>query len=78
MSITMAVDDAAGKLKALVHGLFPGSEIILTENEQPVARLVAVPPRKTSTRPGPGLCRSMISYIAPDFDAPLEELKEYM
>ena len=29
-------------------------------------------------RPGPGLCKGSILYMAPDFDAPLEEMKEYM
>lgn len=56
-----------------------GEEIIITENHQPVAKLVsepAKPPRKQ--RPGPGLCKGMITYIASDFDAPLEDMKEYM
>ena len=29
-------------------------------------------------RPGPGACKGMILYMAPDFDAPLEDMKEYM
>jgi len=29
-------------------------------------------------RPGPGLLKGMITYMAPDFDAPLEDLQEYM
>jgi hypothetical protein len=29
-------------------------------------------------RPGPGACQGMIFHMAPDFDAPLEDLKEYM
>jgi hypothetical protein len=29
-------------------------------------------------RPAPGACKGMIQYMAPDFDAPLEEMKEYM
>jgi len=33
-------------------------------------------PRKP--RPGPGLFKGVITYMAPDFDAPLEDLKEYM
>ncbi len=34
-------------------------------------------PAKPS-RPGPGVCKGMITYMAPDFDAPLEDMKEYM
>jgi hypothetical protein len=29
-------------------------------------------------RPGPGACKGSILYMAPDFDAPLEDMKEYM
>ncbi len=28
--------------------------------------------------PGPGACKGMILYMAPDFDAPLEDMREYM
>jgi prevent-host-death family protein len=79
MSTTITVDEAQAKLKELIHRMAPGEEVIITENEQPVAKLVsepAQPPRKQ--RPGPGLCKGMITSIAPDFDAPLEDMKEYM
>ncbi len=29
-------------------------------------------------RPAPGLFKGVITYMAPDFDAPLEDMKEYM
>ena len=29
-------------------------------------------------RPGPGLLKGTILYMAPDFDAPFEDMKEYM
>ena len=29
-------------------------------------------------RPGPGACKGMVLYMAPDFDAPLEDMREYM
>ena len=29
-------------------------------------------------RPGPGLFKGSILYMAPDFDAPLEDMREYM
>ena len=42
-----------------------------------MAKLVSEP-AKPKQRPGPGLCKGMITYVAPDFDAPLEDMKEYM
>lgn len=41
---------------------------------------VVVRPRLAvmQSRPGPGLCKGMVTYIAPDFDGPLEDMKEYI
>jgi antitoxin (DNA-binding transcriptional repressor) of toxin-antitoxin stability system len=82
MSATIAVEDAQANLKELIHQLAPGEEVILTENHKPVAKLVGTPalpsPGPKPARPGPGLCKGMITYMAPDFDAPLDDMKEYM
>ena len=79
MSVTITVDEAQARLKELIHQLAPGEEVIITENQHPVAKLVSEQAnRPFGSRPGPGLCKDMISYIAPDFDAPLEDMKEYM
>ena len=76
---TITVEEAQAKLMESIHQLAPGEEIVITENQQPVAKLVSQQrePAKPS-RPGPGLCKGMITYMAPDFDAPLEDMKEYM
>jgi len=58
--------------------LAPGEEIVITENQQPVAKLVSEQPKTKPSRPGPGVCKGEILYMAPDFDAPLEDFKEYM
>jgi antitoxin (DNA-binding transcriptional repressor) of toxin-antitoxin stability system len=78
IAMTITVDEAQAKLKQLVQHLTPGEEVILIENEQPVAMLVGAPLKSARQRPGPGLCKGMITYVAPDFDAPLEDMKEYM
>ena len=79
MSATITVEEAQAKLRELIHGLAPGEEIVITENQQPVAKLVSEQPKGARpARPGPGLCKGMITYMAPDFDAPLEDMKEYM
>jgi antitoxin (DNA-binding transcriptional repressor) of toxin-antitoxin stability system len=79
MQTTLAVEDVKLTLTELLDSLTPGDEIILTRNQQPVARLVSEPVKpKPGLRPPPGLGKGMISFIAPDFDAPLEDMKEYM
>ena len=79
MSRSITIAEAQARLDEIIRQLTPGQEIVIVDNEQPVARLIsepAMPPVKQ--RPGPGLCKGMITYIAPDFDAPLEDMKEYM
>ncbi len=79
MTTTMAVEDIPLTLTEILDTLTPGDEIILTRNQQPVAKLVGTAPiPQPQQRPGPGLCKGMITHIAPDFDAPLEDMKEYM
>jgi antitoxin (DNA-binding transcriptional repressor) of toxin-antitoxin stability system len=79
MSTTISIDEAQARLKDLIHQLTTGEEVIITEDQQPVARLVGERPSPArSPRPGPGLCKGMITYMAPDFDAPLEDMREYM
>lgn len=77
MSVTVTVDEAQAKLKDLIHQLTPGDEIIITENAQPVAKLVGEPAKQRQPRV-PGLGKGSIIYMAPDFDAPMDEFKEYM
>ncbi len=77
MSTTITVEEAQAKLKDLIGNLASGEVIIITENQQPVARLVGDRPTR-APRPAPGLGKGSILYMAPDFDEPLEEFREYM
>ena len=74
---TVSIEEAQANLKELVGGLSKGDEIVITQDSQPVARLVGET-RSRPSLPEPGLGRGEIIYISPDFDAPLEEFKEYM
>ena len=79
MSATISIEEAQVNLRELVHRLAPGEEVVITENQRPVARLVSEQTKRDARhRPAPGLGKGMITFIAPDFDAPLEDLKEYM
>ena len=55
MPTTMAVEDIKWTLPELLDRLVPGEEIILTRNQQPVAKLVGEAPKPAlKQRPGPG------------------------
>lgn len=78
MAASITLEEAQAHLKELIGKLAPGEEMIITDNQQPVAKLVGESLKSNRPRPEPGFGKGMITYIAPDFDAPLEELKEYM
>lgn len=79
MSTIITLEEAQSKLKDLIHQLAPGDEVVITENQEPVAKLVSTPKKEAKpSRPGPGFLKGSIIYMAPDFDAPLDEMREYM
>ena len=73
---TISIQEAQSRLSDLIHNLSPGDELVITENNQPVARLSRSEP-KTQWPCKAGSAKGKI-WMAPDFDAPLEEFKEYM
>jgi antitoxin (DNA-binding transcriptional repressor) of toxin-antitoxin stability system len=77
---TVTLEEAANRLSELIHGLSPGEELVITENDQPVARLTGTTPESDADTPRrqSGTLRGTVLYMAEDFDAPLEEFKEYM
>jgi antitoxin (DNA-binding transcriptional repressor) of toxin-antitoxin stability system len=72
---TISLEEAQTRLPELVAGLGPGEEVILTRDDEPVARLVGEaakgPPRL------PGNCQGLIT-IRSDDDAHLADFKDYM
>ncbi|MEX0712924.1 MAG: type II toxin-antitoxin system prevent-host-death family antitoxin [Pirellulales bacterium] len=75
---TVSLQEAQAKLSDLIHQMTPGDEVVITENNQPVARLVFVTSRPRRQPRRPGTLRGTVLYMAPDFDAPLDDFKEYM
>ena len=75
---TVTIQEAQNRLADLIHRLVPGDEVLITDNEQPVARLVSaavIQPKKVRQL---GTLKGTVLYMAPDFDAPLDDFKEYM
>jgi len=57
------------QLSELIHDLKPGDEVVVMENNHPVARLI--PTGAPSKRRTLGSLRGAVRHMAPDFDAPL-------
>jgi antitoxin (DNA-binding transcriptional repressor) of toxin-antitoxin stability system len=73
--VTVTVQEAQAKLPDLIHNLTPGDEVVITENNLPVAKLVASPAHQI--RPQPGRGKGMLTILVED-DEHLEHFKEYM
>ncbi|MGI8544150.1 MAG: type II toxin-antitoxin system Phd/YefM family antitoxin [Aridibacter sp.] len=62
------------RLPDLIESVIKGEEIIFTQNDLPVAKLVAISGEKP--RPQFGSAKGMFT-LAEDFNAPLEDFDEY-
>ena len=56
-------------------GWFPGEELVLTVQGE--TKAIVTRPSRTSSRQ-PGTAKDAKHWMAPDFDAPLEDFAEYM
>ena len=76
MSATITVEEAQAQLKELIGNLAPGEELVITDNQQPVAKLVGerAPQRKPRV---PGRCKGMITLLVED-EEHLKDFAEYM
>lgn len=67
----VSIKEAKAKLPELIHKLKPGDEVVITDKNEPVARLLpaATPPARRKL----GSMRGTVTYMAPDFDTPLRQ-----
>jgi prevent-host-death family protein len=76
--LTVTIEEAQNKLTELIHQLAPGEEVIITENQEPVAKLVSqLPKPRPGLRPPPGLGKGFITVVSDD-DEHLKDVEEYM
>jgi prevent-host-death family protein len=74
---TVTLQEAQATLPDLIHRLAPGEEVVITENNQPVARLVPTAP-PAGVRKAPRLGTLKGTVLSMDhFDDPLDDFKEY-
>jgi antitoxin (DNA-binding transcriptional repressor) of toxin-antitoxin stability system len=73
---SVSIQEAQTNLRELIHQLEPGEELVITENDQPVAKLIAARP-PVRQRPEPGRCKGMITIVSDD-DEHLKDFEEYM
>jgi antitoxin (DNA-binding transcriptional repressor) of toxin-antitoxin stability system len=76
MSATITVEEAQAHLKELIGNLAPGEELVITEGQRPVAKIVGqgVPARKPRQA---GRAKGKLLILAED-DEHLKDFEEYM
>jgi len=75
---TITIQEAQANLVDLIHRLIPGEELVITENDRAVAKLVVPPPSEPEKGPRQlGTLRGTVLSME-HFDDPLEEFEESM
>jgi antitoxin (DNA-binding transcriptional repressor) of toxin-antitoxin stability system len=72
---SVTIEEAQARLPELIGGLAPGQEVVITQNNQPIAQLIALPSEQP--HPVPGRCKGMLTIISED-DEHLKDWAEYL
>ena len=75
--MTATIEEVQARLPEFLDRVAAGEAVVITRDGRPVARLVAEEPAKREPRKL-GTLKWTVLYMAPDFDAPLDDFKEYM
>ena len=70
------IHQAKTHLSKLIRKALDGEEVIIAKRDKPLVRVEAVRSKTLKRKIGWG--KGLVTYIAPDFDEPLEDLAEYM
>ncbi len=72
---TVNLDDAKAHLREIISGLNPGEQLVIVQEGEPVATLTRARPNGWPCTAG--TAKDTKHWMAPDFDAPLEDFREY-
>ncbi len=72
---TVNLDDAKAHLREIISGLNPGEQLMIVQAGEPVATLTRTGPNRWPCTAGSA--KDTKHWMAPDFDAPLEDFREY-
>jgi len=69
------IDEAQAHLRQVINGLNAGEPITITDQGRPVATLSRNAPKQWPCKAGSA--KSTDHWMAPDFDEPLDDFKDY-
>lgn len=76
MSLTISMEEAQATLPEIIRTLGPGEEVLITQDDQPVAKLIIQPQAARQPR-RPGSAKGILTIVSED-EKHLEDFKEYM
>ena len=74
--LQLTIHEAKTHLSKLIQKALAGEEVIIAKGKQPLVKLVVLPEVRPQRRIGGA--KGMITFIAEDFDAPLEDFQDFM
>jgi prevent-host-death family protein len=72
----VTIHEAKTNLSKLIKKALAGEEVIIAKGNEPLVKLVSLPGKKTKRRLDGA--KGLVKHMSDDFDAPLEDFKEYM
>lgn len=78
--VQVSLDEAKERLSDLIDAASQGETVLIEKDGEQgaqIVQLVAVP-KQSNRRPKFGSAKGLILYMADDFDAPLDDFREYM
>lgn len=72
----MTLEDAAAQLPQIISKLAPGERLVIVDNGKPLATIIRNGEKPWACKAGSA--RNTDHWMADDFDAPLEDFREYM
>jgi prevent-host-death family protein len=73
---TVNIEDAQARLPQIIADLNPGEPVVITQAGEPVATLTRSAADQWPSKAGSA--KNTAHWMAPDFDAPLDEFREYV
>ena len=72
----VTIHEAKTHLSRLIREVLSGEEVIIARGKKPVVKITPLEAGNQNRKIGPA--PGIISFIAEDFDQPLDDFKEYM
>lgn len=72
----VTIHEAKTHLSRLIRQVLAGEEVIIAKGKQPLVKLVMLPELRQQRRIGGA--KEVVTFLADDFDAPLDDFEDYM